>query len=131
MFSLNVQVRGNITRRLTSARRKMDLFADVLIDVGEELEKKIKQNLKGPILKYQSGTLHDSISYVLFENNKGEWDMEVGSVLDEVPYARIHEFGGYTNVAYLPARHYIDRSIEQKQAYIRSRVNRFFNEIFR
>lgn len=96
-MTLSVELRGesDLIARLTAAPNKVrsSLYTAVL-KLTLQLEDKVKQKLSGDVLNVVSGTLRRSITHSVEQTSKGV----VGKVYSsgDVPYARIHEFGGTT-----------------------------------
>jgi len=88
-----------LTFRITGADKLLRALADVpkktrsnteraLTKAAHLVEKQAKQNISGPVLKVQSGTLRSSIRTKV---DKAKLEARVGT---NVVYGPIHEFGG-------------------------------------
>jgi len=78
--------------RLTEESRKRLRVA--IVKDGQELARRVRAKLSGPVLKVRSGRLLASIKAEMRESQ----DTIYGRVWSEgVPYARIHEYGGQTS----------------------------------
>lgn len=72
----------------------------VVEDGASELQARVQTKLSGEVLQARSGALGDSIKTEVVEDA----DSIGARVSSDVPYARIHEYGGRINVPKIAAR---------------------------
>jgi phage gpG-like protein len=89
---------NNLLRKLDNIAQD-NVISKGLSDGGHYIERFIKQNkLSGPrpeLLGVVSGKLRASITTSEVEKQGTNYSVRVGTSVDDIPYARIHEFGGW------------------------------------
>lgn len=120
-FQLKITARphGFKSIALQNTLRNLGKLPTTLAHVGDLVNKRIKQNLSGRILRKRTGKLHDSWDWEMTAINAG-WRLTIGS---DVVYAAIHNFGGWTGRGHktkIKKTRYVDRAILASKAKIRS-----------
>lgn len=83
--------------------------------VGRAVTTEIKMNLSGRILHKRTGNLWASWDWQLKAISQG-WRLTIGS--ENIPYARIHEFGGMTGKGHktrIKASCYVSKAVDAKK----------------
>jgi phage gpG-like protein len=99
-------ISANLNQRLKEAGEK----------AGAVVVQETKMNLSGRVLQTRSGRLKNSIAFKMLAASKG-WITSVGSITDNVPYAAIHEFGGFAGrnrKVKIPERSYLRKALADK-----------------
>jgi len=94
----------------TSSRGK-EVYKRALTMGALVIERRIKENISGRILKVQTGRLRSSIGSLIKST-----EALIGSGArqgEPVSYSAIHEFGGMAGHARIPARRYMSRSLAE------------------
>lgn len=116
------------SRSLYKMARNLRSFDRVLTQAGNALKREVVANSSGRILHKRSGTLAASWDMEVKARNRG-WDL---SVLSDVVYARIHEFGGWTgagHATYIPSRKYVSKAYEAVKEKITAMINTYMRKL--
>ncbi|MBC8232813.1 HK97 gp10 family phage protein [bacterium] len=88
-MEFNIDVDDNAIQQILQEDKRMDLLERGMRRVALILERKVKENLTGPILNVQTGRLRSSITHEIYTEGN-DIVAEVGS---NVIYLAPHEFG--------------------------------------
>ena len=104
-----------------------------LTKIGLGINREVVSNLSGKVLHVRSGTLRASwfMPGPIVERIVGGWRMKMGS---DVPYARIHELGGWTGRGHktkIPKRPYLRPALISQAENIRAQFAGMFFELKR
>jgi len=127
-FSISVSSKpaGFKSLALAEALKNFGELPKLMVELGEEVTKNIKNNASGKILNIRSGKLWHSWGWEVGAINSG-WKTIVGS---DCVYARIHEYGGWTgrgHKTYIPARHYVSQALAESHINISWMLNKLFS----
>lgn len=102
------------------------------------IRREIRRNLSGRLLNVRSGTLRagllDSIEVTKVGSRIVDGSLTFGYDLDAIPYARIHELGGWAgrnHATKLRKRGYMRRALVTKKHEIRQELSQFLVRISR
>jgi len=128
----SIRVHNPLAPRLR--RTRMILARDIestLKAVGDELVNEIDRNLSGRVLHFRTGRLWASWRDPQVVRWPKSWTLTLGS---DVPYARIHEFGGWTGAGHrthIPQRPYLRRAVLKLMPRIQKRLQNAVWDILR
>lgn len=115
---------------LANALRNLGKLPHQLGKVGSAITGEIKRNLSGRILNRRSGRLQDSWKWDI-KSHGPRWRLIISS---DVPYARIHNFGGFTGKGHqtkIRKTRYVDRAVIAKKTQVRRILRDYISTIWR
>ena len=133
-MSLKISIKGTPNSfksvALENALRNIGKLPLLMAKIGSNVTEEIKRNLSGRVLQKRSGRLHDSWTWNIAASNAG-WTVTILS--EGVPYARIHEFGGWTgrgHQTFIPARYYVSLAVQKQVKNIVKLLKNYMARIF-
>jgi len=114
-ISIKARPRKWETPMLRDLLKNLGDLPKLMSRIGRATKMEIKKNLSGKILHKRSGRLWASWDWQLQAISQG-WRLSINSV--DVPYARIHEFGGMTGKGHktrIPARRYVTKAVDARK----------------
>ena len=118
---------GKLGPRITKGLPK------ALDKVSVVLMKQINRNLSGGVLNVRTGRLRANVEQQIIDTKQGS-ALEIGVKLSTVPYARIHELGGFAGrgrSVKIPKRPYLRKALAQKKKRIRTIMRKFVTKLVR
>lgn len=95
--------------------------------VGDKLMQDVRINLSGRVLHARSGKLRANVEQKI-NQERDNVTLKIGTDLSVVPYARIHELGGWTGQGHrtkIPKRPYLRRALVENKDFIRRSLDTF------
>lgn len=121
-------------RGLDRMQREMaQEIAATMSEIGDKILQDVQTNLSGRVLNVRTGRLRANVSRSVTAD-KNEVKLSIGTDLSIVPYARIHELGGWTGAGHrtkIPKRPYLRRALVENKDFIRRRLDKTIGKLTR
>lgn len=129
-FTIKTKPTGFKSRALPKTLFNLKKLPQKLEGIGSIINKRIKINLSGRLLKKRSGDLHDSWTFDVKANAHG-YRLTIGS---DIAYAAIHNFGGFSgrnHATKIKKTRYVDKAVIQTKLKVRALLRDYLVKIFR